>query len=142
MYENAACKKVGLMATCNSCDRIIYTDEKWLKQYKTNGGYCSDCAPQTGPAKYLKTVLPERITTVQQAKKFLTELHKNGEAFHCEDDAQDIVFATCNPTFAEREHLNELMSDIYRLPGNNGPADLAFDPCGFLVDLLQQQKEI
>lgn len=43
MFENKMTKKVGLMATCNSCDRIIFEDEKWKSQYKKNGGYCKQC---------------------------------------------------------------------------------------------------
>lgn len=90
----------------------------------------------------MKTKLPETITTVDQAKQFLTELHKNGEAFHCEDDAHDIDFVNCDPTPAEREKLNNLMLDIYWLPGNRAAGPMEFDPCGFLVDLLQNEKEL
>lgn len=43
MFENDMCKSVGLMATCNACDRIIYEDEKFKKQYIKNGGYCKEC---------------------------------------------------------------------------------------------------
>lgn len=45
MYENAMTESVGMKATCNSCDRIIYEDENWKEQYKENGGYCKDCDP-------------------------------------------------------------------------------------------------
>lgn len=46
LYENEMCESVGLMATCNSCDRIIFEDENWLDEYKENGGYCKDCKPE------------------------------------------------------------------------------------------------
>lgn len=46
MYENEMCKSVGLMATCNACDRIIFEDEKWKKEYSNNGGYCKECADE------------------------------------------------------------------------------------------------
>lgn len=43
MYENQMCKEVGLIAQCNYCDRIIFEDEHYKKQYTTNGGYCKEC---------------------------------------------------------------------------------------------------
>ena len=43
MYENEMAKAVGMMATCNCCDRIIYEDENWHKQYVETGGYCKQC---------------------------------------------------------------------------------------------------
>ena len=42
-YENAMCKAVGLICTCNACDRIIYEDENYLQQYIESGGYCREC---------------------------------------------------------------------------------------------------
>lgn len=51
MFENDMCKSVGLMATCNACERIIYEDEQWKDQYSTNGGYCSDCDAITEEAQ-------------------------------------------------------------------------------------------
>lgn len=43
LFENAMCESVGLVATCNCCDRIIFEDENYLEQYKESGGYCKDC---------------------------------------------------------------------------------------------------
>ena len=43
MYENDMCKSVGMMATCNCCDRIIFVDENYKDQYIQNGGYCKEC---------------------------------------------------------------------------------------------------
>lgn len=43
MYENDMCRAVGLMATCNGCDRIIYEDENYLQQYIASHGYCREC---------------------------------------------------------------------------------------------------
>lgn len=85
----------------------------------------------------MKTKLPESITTVEQAKEFLTELHRNGEQFHPEDDAHDIHWNSgIKPTEAQRDRLNKLMADIYRLPGNDmSPQNMVFDPCGFLLKL-------
>ena len=85
----------------------------------------------------MKTTLPEEITTINEAKQLLTALHNNGEAFHPEDDANDL----CGDPFTidEGNQLNKLMADIYSLPGNeNYPNDLAFDPCGFFCDLINK----
>jgi hypothetical protein len=43
MYENEMCRSVGLRATCNSCDRIIFEDENWKEDFSENGGYCPEC---------------------------------------------------------------------------------------------------
>lgn len=32
-----------LLLTCNSCDRIIYTDEMSENEFLKNGGYCPEC---------------------------------------------------------------------------------------------------
>ena len=79
----------------------------------------------------MKTVLPKRILTEQEAKDFLTELYKNGEAYHPEDDAYGILHnATEEFMFTDEEAdlLNSLMEDCRNLPGN-------FDACDFLLNL-------
>lgn len=38
-----------------------------------------------------KTNVPDGIKTIEEAKTFLTELYKNGEAYHPEDDANEIA---------------------------------------------------
>lgn len=43
MFENDMCKQVGLIATCNACDRVIFEDEKFKTRFKKNGGYCAEC---------------------------------------------------------------------------------------------------
>lgn len=87
----------------------------------------------------MKTNLPTSITTVEEAKAFLTELHTNGEAFHPEDDATDIEWNMADldkPNFLECEHLNKLTCEIYNLPEvANYPDETAFDPCAFLAYL-------
>lgn len=40
----------------------------------------------------MKTTLPTAINTIEEAKTFLTELNTNGEAYHPEDDAHDIIW--------------------------------------------------
>lgn len=87
----------------------------------------------------MKTKLPERISTIDEAKVFLTELYNNGESFHPEDDANDIAWEIGDeiPTHKEAEKLNELMEDIYNLPGNDGRhcGAMVFDPCEFILKL-------
>ncbi len=87
----------------------------------------------------MKTTLPPEIKTVDQAKAFLTELYKNNEAFHPEDDATDMIWnlpIKQQPTKAEAMQLNKLMEDIYYLDGNNGNhANPKFCPCEFLLNL-------
>jgi len=39
----------------------------------------------------MKTTLPDSITTIDEAKKFLTDLHKNGESYNPEDNAKDCL---------------------------------------------------
>lgn len=82
----------------------------------------------------LKTKLPPAITTVEEAKAFLSDLHNNGEEYHCEDDAGDCL-AECGITPEEAIHCNKLMKEIYCLPGNEDSNNMAIDPCGFLIDL-------
>lgn len=92
----------------------------------------------------MKTKLPTAISTVDEAKAFLTELVTNGEAFHCEDDARDIVWnlpAEQQPTLPQCDLLNKLMNDIYNLPGNDGKHDNSIDfcPCAFVLDEIMRQ---
>lgn len=75
LYENQMCKEVGLIASCNGCDRVIFEDEKWLKQYTSNGGYCSDCKP-----KYPATKLIEKA--IRNVKEY-TKCNNHGEAAIC-----------------------------------------------------------
>lgn len=70
-----------------------------------------------------------RITSVEEAKAFLRELHDNDEAYHPEDDAEDNENEDIR---LEADALNKCMEDIYALPGVPGDD---FDPCGYLIDL-------
>lgn len=85
----------------------------------------------------MKTKLPTSINTIDHAKVFLTALHKNGESFHPEDDANDIDWQVQEPpTKEESSLLNKLMADIFNLEGNeNYPVSYIFDPCEWLLDL-------
>ncbi len=85
----------------------------------------------------MKTILPGSITTIDQAKQLLTDLHTNSESYHPEDDATGIVWTDCkSPTAQECVQLNILMKNIYDLPENKVTyPKLSFDPCVFLLSL-------
>lgn len=76
----------------------------------------------------LKTKLPENITTIEEAKAFLTELIKNDEHFHPDDDAHTINWslpAKQQPNKKECDKLNSLMYQVCQING--------FDPYGFIL---------
>lgn len=84
----------------------------------------------------MKTKLPESITSVEEAKQLLTDLHNNNEEFHPEDSAFDIDWQTTEVTDEEKSQLDKLMNDIYSLPDTwsiNNPE--GFDPCEFTIFL-------
>ncbi len=82
----------------------------------------------------MKTKLPVAITTVDEAKAFLSELYKNDESYHPEDDANDIEWDGDNPpTKQECDQMNKLMDDIYSLKGQEGNLAKVFCPCEFLL---------
>lgn len=76
----------------------------------------------------MKTNLPTKINTIDQAKHLLDELVKNGDSYHPEDRAIFIIGPGFNATTQEREQLDNLMTDIYILPGN-------FDPCSYIMSI-------
>lgn len=81
----------------------------------------------------MKTTLPQAIENAEQGLEFLTELHKNGESYHPEDDANDVVWSIKDaPTSLECCQLNGLMQDIYDLN--------LFDPCDALLKLSLLNK--
>lgn len=80
----------------------------------------------------MKTILPDKISTIEEAKAFLMELDKNKESYHPEDNAKDCLE---NITEEEGDKLNELMNQIYLLPGNEHYQSMAFDPCEFILNL-------
>lgn len=84
----------------------------------------------------MKTVLPQSINTVEEAKGFLTELSRNNEAYHPEDSAASI--GTLNEhilTESECLQLDKLMGEIYSLKGNEDYRNMVFDSCDFLLQL-------
>jgi len=79
----------------------------------------------------MKTNLERTIKTDQEAIDFLTELYRNGECFHPEDDAHDVVWHGLKspPTGYECELLNLLMGQI--------ESNTNIDACEILIDLDQ-----
>ena len=85
----------------------------------------------------MKTTLPKKIESIAHAKKFLSELDKNGESYHPEDNAEECLD---NITDDEAKQLNRLMNEIYALPGNEHYQSMAFDPCAFLLHVDKEYK--
>lgn len=86
---------------------------------------------------HIKTKLPEAITTVEEAKQLLTDLHNNLESYHPEDDASDCIGHLA--TEDECNLLNKLMDDIYALNGTDNPHLCpVFDPCDFLLNIVDK----
>lgn len=77
--------------------------------------------------RVLKTTLPDSITTLDQAKAYLTNLYNNGESYHPDDDSKD-----CLNGISEQDgkHMNMLMDQVFELFTANG-----LDVYMFLLDL-------
>lgn len=82
----------------------------------------------------MKTNLNRAITNEYDAVEFLYELWENGEEYHPEDDALDIVWNGIphaeRPTEDECKQLNSLMESIY--------FNTDIDPCAILVLLTNR----
>ncbi len=89
----------------------------------------------------MKTTLPPKISSIKEAEVFLTELIKNNEIFHPEDDASDINWnlpKEQQPTIGECIKLNELMAEVYDLNPKGQP--MIFDPCEFILSLTNPEN--
>lgn len=76
----------------------------------------------------MQTVLPDAITSPEEADKFLTDLFNNGESFHPDDSAHEVNWDLGYiPSEEECEHLNKLMQDVLAIPG--------YDPYILLLQL-------
>lgn len=78
----------------------------------------------------LRTNVNRVIKTKEDAEAYLTELFNNGESYHPEDNAHDIIWNTASPTSWEKKKLNRLMKQVNTIPN--------FDPCDFLNELFKQ----
>lgn len=43
LFENEMTEIVGMYASCNNCERIIFEDEMTAEQYTEAHGYCPEC---------------------------------------------------------------------------------------------------
>jgi hypothetical protein len=56
----------------------------------------------------MKTQIPEKFSTVEEIEKFYKELYKNGEFYHLDDDATDIIQSKNNEPLFTVEEANKL----------------------------------
>lgn len=79
----------------------------------------------------LVTVLPNEINTIEEAKKYLTDLYNNGEAYHPDDEVADCL----DVDFKTGEKMDKLMDRIFEISkGTN------FDIYLFLLQLNPEYK--
>ena len=74
----------------------------------------------------MKTKLPPKINSVDEAKALLTALYENKESFHPDDDANELVGDPF--TKVEGDKLNTLLEQMFVLDG--------FDPNDFTFNLM------
>lgn len=84
--------------------------------------------------------LPEKISSIDEAKVFLKMLYDKGFDYHPEDSPETVYnMQTGQRLFSDNEapKIKKLMEDIYSLPGNQvaNANDMEFDPCGYLLEL-------
>lgn len=77
----------------------------------------------------MKTNIFSIIASKEQAIAYLHSLVENEEAYHPEDDAQDVEFNSINPTWEERNLLNLRMEEVYYFIA---------DPCKIVMDKLTE----
>lgn len=85
----------------------------------------------------MKTNINIVIATIEEAKKFLTELYENKEAYHPEDSALNIVKPGSNePFFTKKEakKLDALMDVMFSMPD--------FNPCDVIYELWQNELKM
>lgn len=73
----------------------------------------------------LKTVLPDKIETIEQAKAYLTDLFKNDESYSIDENAADSL----NLDEETGRKMDALRDQIYALQNKD------FDACGYLLAL-------
>ncbi len=78
----------------------------------------------------MKTVLPESINSLEEAKEFLKALYDNGESYHPEDKAATIVGDLPDGrlfTDKEASELDAIMTQVHD--------KFSFDPCEYILSL-------
>jgi len=81
----------------------------------------------------MTTVLPNSISTIEEAKAFLKALYDNGESFHPDDDPADIIMdRTGTPLFSPSEAtlVSERMAEVWEQFNKAGQC-----PSGFILRL-------
>jgi hypothetical protein len=84
----------------------------------------------------MKTTLPESINSEAEAKRFLAQLAKNGELYHPDDPAADVITIGNNRLFTDEEapKVDALMKQVFEhLPDPYGygiSLDIKFDEHG------------
>ena len=62
----------------------------------------------------MKTNLSIIIDSKTAAEQYLTDLISNGEVYHLDDDANDVIWCGDSPTEAERIQLNHLAEQVFK----------------------------
>lgn len=81
----------------------------------------------------MKTSLPESISSIEEAKKIIKELHQNDELFHFDDSPFDIIMiGTDNRLFTdeEAEKISFLLDQIFLIDD--------FDPYQYACDITSE----
>lgn len=76
-----------------------------------------------------KTNISTRLKTAEDVKRFISDLHKNGETFHFDDDVFEIAW-TFPTTKDELHDLNGRMAELWQIC-----RDSLFCPHGYLLSL-------
>lgn len=63
----------------------------------------------------MQTNLKTTIETQEQAKTYIRELWKNGELYHLEDNAKDVVWDPCLPSETEMLLLDSNRDKIFKV---------------------------
>ena len=64
--------------------------------------------------RQIKTTLPERITSLEEAKKYLTALYNNGESYHPDDDAADCLQGISKKDAKNMDSLMDQVCEIFK----------------------------
>ena len=79
----------------------------------------------------MKTYIPKRIYSVDQATSFINTLLDNQELWHFEDDVDDIIFET-EPTRYEKLAMESAVRQMFNLED--------FDVMAVCCDLLYERQ--
>lgn len=66
LFENEVAEMMGMYASCNACDRIIFEDEMKAHEYTDCRGYCPQCKEESDE---MDRRLKEARDTVEALKR-------------------------------------------------------------------------